>query len=155
MIVSTFLISPTSNKARRPSRHHSPSSGETDWADRRRHVDGLHQMHQRYVIGDVGAILLVDEPFVLDDTVHLVALLCWWNIHGRVHVVLSQTHTPVRDLIEWARNKMIGWICLLSSVCKCEIIIILLHVSMLLSSMQKLIYWPLEVVAAPLVKSGF
>lgn len=108
-ITSTFLVSPASDKAGCPSRHHSPKSGQADRADLLHHIDRLDQMHQGYVIGDVSAILLVDEPLVPDDTVHLIAFLCWGNVHGRVHVVLPQTHTPVGGFIQWAGKQVVGW----------------------------------------------
>ncbi len=76
MITSTFLVSPAGDKAGCPRRHHCPRFGQTDGADFPRHVDRLSQMHQGYVIGDVSAILLVDETLVADDAVHLVAFLC-------------------------------------------------------------------------------
>lgn len=76
MIPSTFLVSPTGDKAGCTGRHHSPRFGQTDGADLPRHVDRLCQMHQRDVIGDVIAILLVDETLVADDFIHLIAFLC-------------------------------------------------------------------------------
>lgn len=102
MITSTFLVSPASDKAGCPSRHHSPRFGQTDGADLPRHINRLSQMHQGYVIGDVGAILLIDEPLVSDDSIHLVAFLCRGNVHGGVHVVLPQTHAPVGGFIQRA-----------------------------------------------------
>lgn len=73
LITSTFLVSPASDKAGCPCRHHSPGPGQTDGADLLCHIDRLGQMHQGYVIGDVSAILLVDKPLVANDAVHLVA----------------------------------------------------------------------------------
>lgn len=108
-ITSTFLVSPASDKAGCSSRHHSPRLGQADRADLLGDIYRLDQMHQGYVIGDVSAILLVDEPLVPDDTVHLIAFLCWGNIHGRVHLVLPQTHTPVGGFIQWAGKQVVGW----------------------------------------------
>lgn len=110
----TFLVSPAGDKAERPSRLHGPSCGQTDGADLPRHVDRLGQMHQGYVIGDVGAILLVDEPLVADDTIHLIASLFWGNVHGGVHVVLPQTHAPEVGLIQRAGKQVDKWKCILS-----------------------------------------
>lgn len=76
MITSTFLVSPAGDKAGCPCRHHCPRFGQADGADLSRHIDRLGQMHQGYVIANVSAILLVDEPLVSDDAVHLVAFLC-------------------------------------------------------------------------------
>lgn len=107
MIASTFLIPPAGDKAGRPGGHHGPGFGQADGADLPRHLDGLGQMHQGYVIGDVGAILLVDKPLVADDGIHLKALLCRGNVHGGVHVVLPQTHAPEGGVIQRA-GKQVG-----------------------------------------------
>lgn len=96
----TFLVSPAGDEAACPGRHHSPRTGQTDGADLPGHIDRLHQVHQGDVVGDVALVLLVDEPRVLDDAVHLVALLRRGNVQRGVHIVLSQTHAPVGGFIE-------------------------------------------------------
>lgn len=103
MITSTFLVSPAGDKAGCPSRHHDPRLGQAHRADLPRHIDRLGQMHQGDVIGET---LLVAEPLVADDAVHLIAFLCRGNVHGGVHVVLPQTHAPLGGFIPWAGKQV-------------------------------------------------
>lgn len=104
--MSTFLVSPSCDEARRPRRHHGSGLRQTNGADFPRHVDGLAQVHQGDVVGDVRGILLIHEALVSDYLVHLEALLRRGNVQGGVHVVLSQTHAVQGGFVQRAEEHM-------------------------------------------------